>query len=171
MRNSALQYLGRYAATTSQFRRVMLRRIERSLAYHGGDRSVALEELDRLVEQLVAEGHLDDARYAAARAGDLHRRGTSLWGIRTKLRAKGLSTELIDSALASVSDEGEDPEMVSALAYARRRRLGPFRSGQEPDASQRRRELAAFARAGFPFGVAQRVVDARNEQEFSEHRE
>ena len=49
MRNSALHYLGRYTATTEQFRRVMTRRIDRSLAHHGGDRAEALEALDRLV--------------------------------------------------------------------------------------------------------------------------
>lgn len=167
MRNSALHYLGRYTATTAQLKRVMTRRIDRSLAHHGGDRQEALEALDQLVEQLCVEGYLDDARYARARAEDLHRRGSSLRGIRAKLWEKGLSGELVDDALARLSEGAGDPELAGALAYARRRRLGPFRREDELDSARRRRELAALGRAGFPMDVARRVVDASDPTELA----
>ena len=160
MRNSALHYLGRYTSTTSQLRRIMTRRIDRSLAHHGGDRTEVLETLDRLVEQLCREGHLDDARYAQARGEELHRRGSSHRAIRSKLADKGVSGELIDRTLALLAENDEDPELTAAIAYARRRRIGPFRSQVEPDFAQRRREFSALARAGFPMGIERRLVDA-----------
>ena len=167
MRNSALHYLGRYTATTEQFRRVMTRRIDRSLAHHGGDRAEALEALDRLVEQLCSEGYLDDVRYALARGEELHRRGSSHRAIRSKLGAKGLSGDLIDQALDRLAEDDEDPELSAAVAYARRRRIGPFRPGPPPDFAQRRREFSALARAGFPLGLARRVVDASTPDELT----
>ena len=48
-------------------------------------------------------------------------------------------------------------ELQSALAYARRRRMGPFRPvGAAPD---RHKEMASLARAGFPAEVAARALD------------
>jgi regulatory protein len=168
MRNSALHYLGRYAATSEQLRRVMVRRIERSIDYHGGDRAQALEELELLVLQLSEAGYLDDTRYARARAEDLHRRGTSLRGIRAKLRQKGLSSEQIDGALGHLAEESDDPDLVAAVAYARRRRLGPFRLDDVPDSARRRREFGALARAGFSAGLARRIIDAKSIEELEQ---
>src|SRR3546814_7265925 len=48
----------------------------------------------------------------------------------------------------SLDELAAEPELAAAIAYARRRRLGPFRT---PDARADRRDkdLAALARAGF----------------------
>ena len=165
MRNSALHYLGRYTPTSSQLRRVMLRRIGRSLAHHGGDREAALALLEALIVQLSEAGYLDDVRYAEARASDLHRRGTSLRGIRAKLYAKGLASDLIDDALARLADDEPDPELTAAIAYARRRRLGPFRREDLLDSARRRKEFGALARAGFPSGLVRRIVEATSLEE------
>ena len=45
------------------------------------------------------------------------------------------------------------------MALARRRRLGPWRSGPER-AARRDRDLAALARAGFDLQTARAVIDA-----------
>ena len=58
--------------------------------------------------------------------------------------------------------EGVDPELERAVAYVRRRRLGPMRHDPEQRRARRERDLAAVARAGFPFGVALRVIDAED---------
>jgi regulatory protein len=165
MRNSALYYLGRYTATSAQLRRVMLRRLGRSLAHHGGDFDEAVEQLEALILQLCDAGYLDDVRYAQARAEDLHRRGTSLRGIRAKLQQKGLSSEQIDGAITALAHDLPDLDLVAAVAYARRRRLGPFRREPELDSARRRKEFGALARAGFPSGIARRVVEARSPDE------
>ena len=165
MRNSALHYLGRYTATSSQLRRIMNRRIDRSLDFHGGDRAEAADWLDELVIQLVEAGYLNDRAYAIARCEELAARGTSTRMIRMKLRAKGLESEDIDNALEALSETFEDPEFHAAVAYARRRRLGPFRRGDSPDYAGRRKEYAALARQGFSMGLVRKVIDAVNEDD------
>ena len=163
MRNSALHYLGRYTATSAQLRRIMNRRIDRSLDFHGGDRAEAAEWLDELVGQLVEAGYLNDSAYALARCEELAARGASTRMIRVKLRSKGLESEVIENALEALAETSEDPDFQAAVAYARRRRLGPFRRGDAPDYTGLRKEYAALARQGFPMGLVRRVIDAADE--------
>src|SRR5262249_52314473 len=57
-------------------------------------------------------------------------------------------------------DGAADPELAAACAFARRRRLGPYRrSPAAADARERGRELAAFARAGVARHAAEAVLD------------
>ncbi|MHA1114431.1 MAG: regulatory protein RecX, partial [Alphaproteobacteria bacterium] len=53
----------------------------------------------------------------------------------------------------------EAADLAAAIAYARRRRLGPWRVAAAR-AERRERDLAALARAGFNYDLARRVVDA-----------
>lgn len=160
LQNSALHYLRRYATTSSHLKRIMTRRIDRSLAEHGGDRDEALKQLDEVLDQLQEEGYLNDARYVEARVSDLHRRGSSAAVIRAKLAIKRAPRHLVEEALRSLGDDRADVELEAALAYARRRRLGPFRiDGEALGFERRRKDLASLARAGFSFATARRVID------------
>ena len=58
------------------------------------------------------------------------------------------------AAVAALRGEAADLDLAAACAFARRRRLGPYRRG----AADRARELGAFARAGFGRRVAETVL-------------
>jgi regulatory protein len=66
---------------------------------------------------------------------------------------------LIDHALES--DERDDD--TAAWRYARRRRLGPYRTKER--AEKRERDVAALCRAGFGFSLAAKVIDGSLEDE------
>ncbi len=51
-----------------------------------------------------------------------------------------------------------NPDLLAALRYARRRRLGPFCRGDRFE--RREKDLAALARAGFGVAFARPVIDA-----------
>ncbi|HZW47967.1 MAG TPA: regulatory protein RecX, partial [Microvirga sp.] len=51
----------------------------------------------------------------------------------------------------------EDDEERAARAFARRRKLGPYRPGER--VPYRDKDLAAMARAGFRFDVARSIID------------
>jgi regulatory protein len=127
----ALHYLGRYASSAENLRRMLTRRVRRR-----SPETVSAAEplIDALVARYREAGLLDDAAYAAARVQSLHRRGEAMRAIRARLASKGVSA-------ADVAD-------------ARRRRLGPFRRA----AADHARELGAFARAGFSRRVAEAVL-------------
>ena len=159
LENAALYYLRRFASSTENFRRVMLRRVERSARVHGTDREEGAATIEALIQRFSSAGLLDDSTYAGGRALSLFRRGTSERATRAALKSKGLEDDIIDAALASLSDQAAEPELAAACALARRRRLGPYRPIPTSE-EQREKDLAALARAGFAYGVARAVVDA-----------
>ena len=74
-----------------------------------------LEAAQKMVEELVADRFVDDARYAAAFARE--KASLSGWGrvkISYTLRGKGISREDIDAALLEV-DEGSAGERLEKL--------------------------------------------------------
>jgi regulatory protein len=140
----ALGYLERFASSAENLRRVLRRRVRRRVSDdETAQRAAAL--IDDLVERYRRSGLLDDAAYAAARARGRLARGEPLRRIAAGLAAKGIAAEERAAALESLRETDPDPDLAAACAFARRRRLGPFRRGP----GDRARELAAFARAGF----------------------
>jgi regulatory protein len=147
----ALHYLGRYASSAENLRRVLTRRVRRHAPK-------ALPAAGALIDALVARyrksGLLDDAAYAAAQVDSLHRRGESMRAVRARLAAKGVPAADVADAVLGLRAAAPDPDLVAACAFARRRRLGPFRT----TAADPARELGAFARAGFSRRVAEAVL-------------
>lgn len=161
LERAALYYLERYAAPAAHLRRLLMAKVDRSARFHGTDAEAGAEAVDALVARFVAAGLVDDRAYAAARARSLFRRGASAYAIRGKLAAKGVASELIDAALAALAEEAAEPELAAALAFARRRRLGPYREAAAR-AERRDKDLAALGRQGFSLDLARRVIDARD---------
>src|SRR5436853_6454006 len=154
----ALGYLERFASSAENLRRVLGRRAGRRMRVPEG-----LREARALIAALVVRyrdsGLIDDAAYAAARARGRLARGEPLRKIAAGLAAKGVDADDRAAALAGLHETIANPDLAAACAFARRRRLGPFRRGparQEPDGH--RRELAIFARAGFGRREAEAVL-------------
>ena len=156
LREAALAYLARYAATEAGLRRVLERRIERwARATNGGDDAVAAAKhaAGEVVMRLAEVGAVSDSAFAESRARRLARAGRSRRAITAALVAKGVDGETARRALPS-----DETELVSALVLARRRRIGPFRTGEALDQAAWRRELGVLARAGFAENVARRAL-------------
>ncbi len=167
LERAAHAYLARYAAPAGHLRRILLARVARSARFHGTDPAAGAAAVEALIDRLAGLGLLDDSAYALAMARRLNRRGASLAGIRARLRAKGVGAEDADAALAALAQDAADPDLAAGLAYARRRRLGPFRPEAEREA-KRLKDLAALARQGFGLDLARRVIDARDLDELEE---
>jgi regulatory protein len=164
LERAALSYLERYGASAEMLRRVLKRRVETRCRLRGE----APEDFSELVEAVVARalgaGLVDDAAFAAAKVRSLRRRGGSARAIGAKLAAKGVDRAIVGAALSEDEDGSED---AAAYAYARRRRLGPYRA-PAARAAARERDLAALARAGFALSLALRVIDTDPEDDLTE---
>ena len=153
LERAALDYLGRYASSAENLRRVLTRKLKRAAtADEDGAALVA-----GIVERYRSAGLLDDGAYAEAQVAALRRRGGSRAAIAARLSAKGVGGDEIEAALRG---DGAGGELAAACALARRRRLGPYRA--EPD---RNKDLAAFARAGFSQEIARQVLACRSVEE------
>src|SRR5436190_22835701 len=149
----ALGYLERFASSAENLRRVLRRRVRRRTSdTEIVQRAAAL--IDELVERYRKSGMIDDAAYAAARARGRLARGEPLRRIAAGLAAKGVAAEDRSAALDTLRETAPDPDLAAACAFARRRRLGPFRRNP----GDRQRDLAVFARAGFARREAEAVL-------------
>lgn len=174
LHEAALAYLSRFAATETTLRRVLERRVQRWLA-EARRAGLGAEEVDlaaqtasraagEVARRLRAAGAVDDAGFARARAARLQRAGRSNRAIAAHLAARGVTLDLAGDALSPDASDRPDAteapaELGAALAFARRRHIGPFRSASAPDGPEtRQRELAMLARAGFPRGIATRAL-------------
>jgi regulatory protein len=163
LHDAALAHLARFAATEAGLVRVLDRRIDRwaraagAEAVHDPEAIAAAQQASRqtvreVVRALVQSGVVDDTAFAGARARSLTRAGRSRVAVSAHLAAKGVPQAVAQAALPD-----PESELAAALAYARRRRLGPFRISAA-DEDTRRKELGALARAGFPQPIAQQAL-------------
>lgn len=161
LERAALDYLQRYSASTAMLRRTLSRRVEKRAKARGEEPGEFTAMVEATVTRAVSAGLVDDARFAEGRLAALRRRGSSRRGAAAKLAAKGVSREVVAAAMEAEreTDPDGDGEEKAAWAYAKRRRLGPYRLPAKREA-YRERDLASLARQGFPFALARRIVAA-----------
>jgi regulatory protein len=87
--------------------------------------------------------------------------------IRGTLLAQGLAKADIEAALSGLAEELGNVDVAAAAAYARRRRLGPWRPENERGA-WRERDMMRLARAGFNYSLARTIVDAASADDLIE---
>ncbi len=161
-------YLERYDAPEAHVRRLMMRRVRRSVRHHELDLEECTEMLEAALEEFVAAGLIDDRRFAENLARTGRARGWSTRRLQQAMREKGVGSELSREVMEEQQEDLEhDPDLVAAVRYARRRRFGPWRR-EDAREDAYRRELASLARAGFSFGIARQVLDAEAAEVFEE---
>ncbi len=163
LHDAALAHLARFATTEAGLVRVLDRRIDRWARAAGVEgtldpdaianaQQASRQAAREVARALVQSGVVNDTAFAGACARSLTRAGRSRVAVSAHLAAKGVPQAVAQAALPD-----PESELAAALAYARRRRLGPFRAS-DADEDTRRKELGALARAGFPQPVAQQAL-------------
>lgn len=152
--NAALFYLRRYSATAARLRSVLKRKAARAGKGQADLDPADVERwLTAVVERMVRAGYVDDRRFAQGRTASLRRSGKSARAVGAALRVKGVSAAHAAEALAA-----GDPDAVAVWTFARKRKLGVYRTAR-PE-GWRLKDLARIARAGFSYALARQVVDA-----------
>ena len=162
LENAAIHYLSRFASSSGNLRRVLMRKVARAARDgEGGQAAAGARMVDALIARYLEKGLLNDRAYAAQAASSLARRGASRFSIAGKLAQKGVDKELATQAIADLDEEGGASELAAACALVRRRRLGPYRAPGKR-AEFRDKDLASLARAGFRLDLARRVLRAQD---------
>lgn len=168
LREAALRYLARHAATEASLRQVLIRRVDRwARAQPDPDAAAeaiaaARQAIGAVTARLVELGAVNDATFASTRGIGLLRSGVSRRGVAARMAAKGIDPS---DAMAALPDDA-DSELAAALVLTRKRRLGPFSATETDDPETRRRAFGILARAGFPSDIArQALAMARDEAE------
>src|SRR5579883_1558202 len=125
LENAALHYLERFASSSANLKRVLMRKVARSARFHGTDPAEGERLVDGIIVRYLEAGLLDDRAYAAQKAASLRRRGGSRYGIRGKLVQKGVEAELIQSTLDQLDEEEGAGDLAAAWAPIARPRRAP----------------------------------------------
>jgi len=132
-----------YALNLLTARQYTARNLRRKLVQKG----FSANDVDATIERLIANGLLDDARYAAAFArGKLLGPGASKRRIRQQLYQRGIPNEVSDAAIETViADESVDLEAV--IEKDARKKLASLGSLEPPII--KRRLYSHLARRGY----------------------
>ncbi len=163
LENKAVHYLARYASTARRLETVLTRFGRRKLPDEDKKRMAAL--IARKVEECRERGYVDDEEFAKTRSARLRKQGVSLAGIRRKLAERGVEKDVIDRILDTM-DDSDAAKMKAAAIHARRRRLGPYARREKLREGWQNRHLGSFARAGFSYDVARRILEFEDAESF-----
>jgi regulatory protein len=155
----ALAYVARFATSGGRLSAYLNRKLrERGWA---GD---VPPDVPALVAAMIGRGYVDDAGFALARGAGMMRRGYGARRIAQTLTHDGIAPVLVVQASGT-----ELARRQAALAFAQRRRLGPFGRGSGEngdlghgrlDPAARTRQVAAMLRAGHPLSAARALIEA-----------
>lgn len=172
LENAGAYYLGRYASSRENFRRVMMRKIDKSCK-DNPDQSYekCCYLLNQTIEKFDRLGYLDDEKYALSQYRQMRLKGKSFLFICQKLKEKGVPSEIIETMCHNDTESpahDQETEYKTALRLCQKKRIGAFRrheSRQPADqADIYRKELARLARAGFSYDVAKKALDTPREK-------
>ena len=171
LERAALFYLERYSSSAENLRRVLDRKVRRSIQEHGApETSEAADWIVAVITKLQRNGLINDRSYAEGRVRRLYGEGKALGRIRQVLVAKGVAKPDVEAALERLEMEAEGPvsDLPAAISYARKRRLGPYRADPAERAAMRQKDMGALARRGFSQAVTMKVLSAADQQALEE---
>ncbi len=151
LRDLAVRYVGRYATTRYKLGVYLARKL-RERGWDGEHPP----EIDVLVARMDDLGFVDDEAYAGAKARSLTARGYGMRRIGQALYAAGVE----EPDRAEAQEEAAAKAFDAARTFARKRRIGPY-AERLADPDKRRKQLAAFMRAGHGFTLARSFVDSQ----------
>lgn len=160
LENAGKFYLERFPASTSRFRTVMTRKIDRSCRAHPEqDREECLALLEAIILRFHSAGFLNDVAYASGLGYSLSQRGYSSSRIAWALRRKGIGEDCLQETGMLVTLPANH-DWLCALLWVKKKRLGAFSNGK----TSYNQSLSCLARAGFEFETARRALSLTAEE-------
>jgi regulatory protein len=156
----ALAYVARFATSQAKLARYLSRKL-RERGWDGP--GTAQEAVAAAVDRCVRLQFVNDREFARMRGDAFMRRGLGARQVKSRLAADGIDAGDAALVLANAASQ----RMGTALAFARRRRLGPFarvsavgHDGDDLSADPKayERAMGAFLRAGHDAGTARQIL-------------
>ncbi|MBX3592941.1 RecX family transcriptional regulator [Sphingomonas sp.] len=143
----ALRYVERFATTQGKLAAYLARKI-RERGWEGD----AVDPV-AIAERFAERGYIDDRLYAESKAASMARRGLGARRVGQALRHAGIGADDAEAVAPAIAARAAE----TAIAFARRRRIGPFAT-QVPDRAQIAKQVAAMVRAGHAPALAWRIA-------------
>lgn len=146
LERAALRYVERYATTRAK----LVTYLNRKLRERGGEGAI---DIDALADRMAELRYVGDRAFAEARVASMTRRGLGARRVQDALRQAGVGADDA-GAFRDTLEEGAEG---AALAFARRKRIGPFATAPV-ERDRREKQIAAMVRAGHAPALARRIV-------------
>lgn len=143
----ALRYVERYATTRGR----LIAYLRRKIRERGWEGEAA--DPEGLAAKMADLRYIDDRAFAEAKAGAMGRRGLGARRIGEALRHDGIEADDAEAVAPVI----EADVRSSALAFARRKRIGPW-ARELPDPKGREKQVAAMVRAGHAPSLAWKIA-------------
>ncbi len=161
LKNSGLFYLQKFPASSSHFKFIMMRKINKSIKHHN---SPSIEEAQKLLDNVTSYfeeiGFLNDEQYAIGLSRSLFQKGMSEKMISYRLRNKGVNESTISNALSTILPQNADT--IAAIRLLKRRKYGQFATKEEKRDTEK--TLSLLARSGFSYHTASNVISLSNDE-------
>ena len=143
----ALRYVERFATTRARLTDYLTRKV-RERGWEGDPADPAA-----IAQRMADLGYIDDRLWGEAKAAAMARRGLGARRVAGALRQAGVVGDDADAIEPAIGERS----IASAIAFARRRRIGPF-AAEAPDRILREKQVAALLRAGHSPDIARRIL-------------
>ena len=150
--NITLFYLSRYESSTDKVRAMLKRRLKRMAARGEEIPPEAESWIENVIQKVQDYAYLNDNRYAENQVRTLISQGKSEKFIVAKLKQAGIDAATTRHLIeASGSNERE-----RANIFMKRKKIGPYRSKQDP--TYFKKDMGTLARAGFSYDTIRSVL-------------
>ena len=155
LKNIALYYLQRFDSSVDNLRQVLKRRVyDYARQATDFDINEAHEWIETLLSDFEKLGYLNDERYAEFKITSYLESGKPARYIKIKMKQKGVADDIVDKILS----DSEVDEKQSALKFAQKKKIGPYRADEEAQKLNRQKDLAAMVRAGFDYETSKNII-------------
>ena len=162
MRSSAISYLARYEVSEFQFRNTMIRKL--SNFENELDEKLKFEIIDKIKKEMIVARYIDDKRFAESKSRSIRRQGGSERLIFAKLKEKGVSDIIIKFAIDIVDEGNENAEIIAAVNFIKKKKLGVFYKLKRVDKEidpyiLKDKWYGTLSRRGFSLSIIKKVLD------------
>ena len=154
--NITLFYLERFDASALKVKQMLERRIQKEKAKGAIVPRNTQELIQNVISRIQNLGYINDERFAQNQIKKLCSTGKSKSFILNKLKQAGITAEIAKNLLSEFDKKNESSDLTRAEQWLKKHRKGQFRSKNADDFYQK--DLAALARAGFSYDVAQKAL-------------
>lgn len=155
LKNIALYYLKRFDSSVENLRQVLRRRVKTYAKTNPEfDIHNANDWIEKILEDFVRIGYLDDYRFAEMKIRGYLAAGKPERYIVPKLKQKGIS----ERTISEIMQNQEYDAFQMALKLAEKKKIGPYRT-PETRREFRQKDMGTLVRAGFDYDVVTDVLN------------
>ena len=167
LEKSAIKYLEKYSASEYQLTNILKRKIMKTSFFYKTKSEKEYEFIDLITNKFKKIGLIDDKKFSEHKALIYTEKGYSKKKIIFNLRNKGISDENIQYGIKSLKTSYDNPELASALIYAKKKKILNFEE-KENNFDENKKKLLQISQAGFSYDIAKKIINLNNKKDFLE---